>query len=170
MKTLIQILKSASSGLEQGWLFLPNDKAWTADSPCIIFDIDEMEESEMVNEDLPVFAKENNLRITLDSQTIEGIVHCTTHLDCEVTDQVLVEAFQYYFDHDAYLPSPGYVPPSPEEIENSIDLQFYNKLSAENPDKKCEKEDCERGTVKFSVLCKIHHFEMVQKKPCPFTH
>lgn len=60
--------------------------------------------------------------------------------------------------------------PSPEETQRTDDLNYYNSLGRERSDVKCRRENCERGAVKFSVLCRNHHFENVRRRPCPFSH
>jgi hypothetical protein len=34
----------------------------------------------------------------------------------------------------------------------------------------CRHAGCDRGVVRFSVLCQRHHFEMIKHRECPFTH
>ncbi len=48
------------------------------------------------------------------------------------------------------------------------DRVFYDSLDQEDPSKACRSPGCNRGTVKFSVFCRRHHFENVQNRPCPF--
>lgn len=47
---------------------------------------------------------------------------------------------------------------------------FYDNLGPENPVKTCRHEGCTRGTVRFSVLCRPHHYESLYPSPCPFQH
>ncbi|MGV3661957.1 MAG: hypothetical protein ACO1TE_17365 [Prosthecobacter sp.] len=47
---------------------------------------------------------------------------------------------------------------------------FYDSLGPENPAKLCRHEGCTRGTVRFSVLCRPHHYENVYHQTCPFQH
>ena len=48
------------------------------------------------------------------------------------------------------------------------DREFYDVLGAERPAAPCQSEGCTRGAIEHSVLCRVHHFESVQKRPCPF--
>ena len=57
-----------------------------------------------------------------------------------------------------------------DEIMNKLDLKFYDVLGEESTTKKCETEGCGRGRIDVSVFCKVHHFEMIKKRPCPFDH
>lgn len=46
---------------------------------------------------------------------------------------------------------------------------FYDSLGEERNDVLCEKEGGKRGALPLRIFCKIHHFEMMQKKPSPFS-
>ena len=59
---------------------------------------------------------------------------------------------------------------SAENIADDIrlrydDRRFFDSLSPEVGPEKCRTEGCERKCIKFSVMCKIHHFEMIKKRP-----
>ena len=61
--------------------------------------------------------------------------------------------------------------PSPEEDRRRrLDREFYSKLGAEDPSRPCKRDGCSRGAIPNSVLCKRHHFEMIQHHDCPFDH
>jgi hypothetical protein len=47
---------------------------------------------------------------------------------------------------------------------------FYDSLGEERRDARCRREGCARGTVRFSTLCRPHHFENVRAVACPFSH
>lgn len=47
------------------------------------------------------------------------------------------------------------------------DRQFFESLGPEEPNRKCKREGCERGAIKYSVLCPRHHFEQLRGKPYP---
>jgi hypothetical protein len=57
-----------------------------------------------------------------------------------------------------------------ERFTREMDRKFYDSLGEERPDCRCQHEGCLRGSVRFSVFCRPHHFENVTKKPCPFSH
>jgi hypothetical protein len=48
------------------------------------------------------------------------------------------------------------------------DTDFFASLFPEEGPSKCKNENCEHLSVKNSVLCATHHFEMVKNKPCPW--
>jgi hypothetical protein len=66
--------------------------------------------------------------------------------------------------NDALIPSPVV------EMRHELDREFYDSLGPERTGTKCRHEGCQRGTIKFSVFCRLHHFEQVKRKPCPFQH
>ena len=49
------------------------------------------------------------------------------------------------------------------------DRKFYDLLGAERAEEPCRTEGCTRGAIALSVLCRVHHFESVRKRPSPFT-
>ena len=74
-----------------------------------------------------------------------------------------------------WQPGRGVRPPTAEEIKESEDAMlasyrdWYDKLGAEDSGERCATSGCERGALKRSVMCRRHHFEMIQKVSCPFT-
>ena len=56
------------------------------------------------------------------------------------------------------------------EITLNIQRESYDKLGPEDDARTCRHDACSRGTVKFSVFCRPHHFENLYKQPSPFTH
>ena len=52
---------------------------------------------------------------------------------------------------------------------DKLDREFYDQLVEDPSSKQCKKQDCERIIVRFSVFCKVHHFEMIKGKTCPFN-
>src|SRR5262249_43689347 len=106
--------------------------------------------------------------------TIEAIAANAKDRGVPLTDELLFEAFMYYFDYDAFLPSPGaydptYVPPPREERILEAYRWFYNSLGEERHDVRCKKEGCSRGALPLRIFCKVHHFEMMNKTPCLFS-
>ena len=55
-----------------------------------------------------------------------------------------------------------------DEAVRASDRSFYVLLGGERAGTRCETAGCTRGTVAASLLCRVHHFEAVQRKPCPF--
>jgi len=47
---------------------------------------------------------------------------------------------------------------------------FYDELGEERADRPCKIPGCNRGSVKFRVYCRPHHYEHVRHDSCPFDH
>lgn len=59
-----------------------------------------------------------------------------------------------------------------ERAENSAlqrDREFYESLGPEDGSRPCRHEGCSRGSVRFSLFCRQHHFQSIGGKPSPFT-
>jgi hypothetical protein len=72
-----------------------------------------------------------------------------------------------------WLPGNGHVPDPEREAKFRAwqlqnDREFYDVLGDERPEVPCRTDGCTRGAIKFSVLCRVHHFESVKKRPSPF--
>ncbi|MRN57384.1 DUF7716 domain-containing protein [Paenibacillus monticola] len=81
-------------------LFLPEDETWDLDTKGAVIDPDDVEDD---SEEVPKFARENNLQYALDIQTIKGIIKNAFLQKVECTDDDLFEAFLYYYDNDAFI-------------------------------------------------------------------
>jgi hypothetical protein len=60
-------------------------------------------------------------------------------------------------------------PPPVETPQQRWDREFYGKLGSEDSTRPCKHEKCTRGAIPNSVMCKRHHFEMIQRRDCPFN-
>jgi hypothetical protein len=60
--------------------------------------------------------------------------------------------------------------PTPEEKQRERDLEFYDRLGPEDSSRRCKHAGCTRGAISLSVMCRRHHFEMIQQRNCPFDH
>lgn len=169
MEPLIQILKRAPNGLAQGWLYLPAKQPWQPDTLGQIIYVDTLPDDQVDEDEEPLIAAELGLVATLESAMIESIVASASQLTEPLTDELLLESFQYYYDYDAFLPYSGYQPPSRETWQQQRDRDFYDCLGQERLDQPCKNSTCQRGAIEGSVFCKVHHFEMIQHKPCPFS-
>jgi hypothetical protein len=49
------------------------------------------------------------------------------------------------------------------------DRQFFNLLGTEDAARPCKRIGCTRGRIVGSALCKVHHFEQLRNRPCPFV-
>ena len=71
---------------------------------------------------------------------------------------------------DMLWPIGAIPPPSAEDTQRERDLEFYDRLGPEDPSRKCKRADCGRGAIHRGVVCRRHHFEMIQRRECPFDH
>jgi hypothetical protein len=59
-------------------------------------------------------------------------------------------------------------PPPYETPQQRSDREFYERLGSEDLSRPCRRAGCTRGAIPNSVMCKRHHFEMIQRRDCPF--
>ena len=162
--TLGFALRSAlKKQLEDGWLYLPDVETPTADTECLLMVNIGVGIEGSTRPDFPVEG--------LDTQLLEDVSSCAASFENPPSQSLLVESFIYYWRYDAWLPFPG--APEPE-LSNGDDLTvdkiFYDFLGEEDLTAKCKSENCPRGRVSCSIFCRVHHFEMIKKKPCVFSH
>ncbi|CQR56687.1 hypothetical protein JI735_29205 [Paenibacillus sonchi] len=103
MEKLITLKKILNNIEQFEWsdaLFLPADETWDLDTKGAIIDPDDVEDD---SDEVPEFAKKNNLMYALDIQTIKGIIKNALVQKVECTDEDLIEAFLYYYDNDAFI-------------------------------------------------------------------
>ncbi|WP_444943743.1 hypothetical protein ACJJIK_20925 [Microbulbifer sp. ZKSA006] len=155
--------------MKRGGCIFRKRGGWNFDTLGQIINVDELEDDQVDENDEPLITQEKGLVSTLDSGTIESIVLFAKGLGCELTDELLLESFLYYYEHDAFLPHPDFKPLSSEEYQRKNDRDFYDCLGSEREDIRCKNKVCQRGAIKGSAFCKKHHFEMIQKKPCLFS-
>jgi hypothetical protein len=171
MKPLVDILRRAvNNDLEIGWLYLPRGVEWQAQTPGIVLNADAMLPEELDKEGEPLFAIQTNLIPTLDDATLEDVARGAALIEAAPSDELLLEAFKYYYEYDAFLPERGYEPLPIEELRLSIDREFYDSLGEESRSERCRQDGCERGRIQHGIYCRVHHFEMIRQKLCPFAH
>jgi hypothetical protein len=79
-------------------------------------------------------------------------------------------------EREPWQPGYGTLPMTPEqraELEAAVltsQRQFFDSLGPERREPRCRKPKCTRGAVQASVFCRVHQFENVTGKPCPFSH
>jgi hypothetical protein len=157
-------LRAAAAGkLEQGWLYLPSSKNPTLDTPCLLVAAGPDDDSEAIALECG-FSQGG-----LDSATIEDTAKCACLFRNPPTDELLLESFVYYWRFDAWLSFPGAPDPPPwEETRKRLDREFFEALGEERRGEPCRSEGCARGAIHQSVFCRVHHYEMIKKEPCPF--
>jgi hypothetical protein len=134
------------------------------DGPSFLFETEQ-------NADCAAIAVEQGFpREGLDTADIEGTAERARQFRNPPTDKLLLESFVYYWRFDAWLPCPGAPdPPSSEEIKKREDREFFDVLGEERCDVSCRSKGCTRGAIRHGVFCRVHHYEMIKKEPCPFA-
>lgn len=56
------------------------------------------------------------------------------------------------------------------EIRLKMRRNFYDSFGPEDSSRPCRHEGCKRGSVKVCSFCRIHAYESLFEKPCPFEH
>jgi hypothetical protein len=172
MKLSAVINKVRSEGASQeDWLFVSGDAAdlsLVTDCELASVEIDEENDFEEI---VPAGFQERGLFSTIDCQTVEDCIKWAERLKGGYDASACCEVIRYYIRFDAWPERLGAPDPPPvEETVARLDREFYDSLGAERAGTECRHEGCARGTVQFSVLCRIHHFENIKKKSCPFSH
>jgi hypothetical protein len=164
-----QLLRRSLSSAPAGWLVLPAGEEWGFGTDALMVELDGADTDQAVEDDDRVMVGGREFVPVVDGHTLHAICQGAARLQRQPSDATLLEAFSYYVRFDAFLPFVGAPDPPPfEEIVRRQDVEFWELLGAEDPDRPCRRDGCMRGAVRFSVLCKVHHFESVKHKPCPF--
>ena len=165
--TLREIFHSPPDGVAGDWLYLPGEyNAWTLDTEAYFPPIDP-ESGEPVLD--PGHAS-RAYRETLDLQTIEDVVQVADRLAGRPDDATRFETLIYYVRFDAFPSQIGASDPPPwEETRRRLDREFYDGLGAEDASRPCRTAACSHGSVRLSVFCRVHHFESICRRPCPFN-
>jgi len=169
--TLSEVIANvrADKGTNNQWLLISGDEAdLSVGTDCELAAV-EVDEDNDLEEILPVDFKERGLYSTIEYQTLRDCIRWADRLSGCADDAAACEVIRYYLRFDAWpdrLGAPD--PPPQEEIFARLDREYYDSLGLERPGTQCRREGCARGAVAFSAFCRIHQFENVKKKPCPF--
>ena len=167
LSEIITIVR-AGKGSDSQWLLIAGKSGeLSGDTECELAEVDFDEELD--EEIYPAEFKDRGLYVTIDYQTLKASIQWADRLSGGADDAAACDIIRYYIRFDAWpdrLGAPD--PPSREEILARLDREFYDSLGPERPGTECRREGCSRGAVAFSAFCRIHQFENVKKKPCPF--
>jgi hypothetical protein len=93
------------------------------------------------------------------------------HLGASVTLVFGCRDGHVFYDEEPELAIPRPVDEAADRRDMlRADRAFYDSLGDERPDSPCKREGCGRGAVRLSVFCRVHHFAVVMRRPCPFDH
>ena len=93
-------LREASEGPYGYALYLPEDEPWTLDTRCALVDANDPSADDTLG---PAFAQAHRLRFALDYRMVRGIRNNLMQQVASPSDLLLLEAFLYYYDNDAFL-------------------------------------------------------------------
>ena len=98
-----EVLDKIDECSEDADLFLPMDEDWNESTRCAVLEYDAYEIEE------PAFAREQGLRHALGIVVIKDIVDNARQQVSQHSLQMLLEAFLFYYDNDAFIEfeSPG---------------------------------------------------------------
>jgi len=149
-----------------GWVYFRERADPTLDTECLLVPEEDVES----DGDIPKIAREAGFLIEgLDTDSIKDCLRWAEQFGQRRNSAADLASFIYYWRFDAFLPYPGAPgPPPPEVAILNFDREFYESLGPENTGHSCRYEACPRGVVKYSVFCRVHHFESIRKKACPF--
>jgi hypothetical protein len=99
LTTLGEVLMSADKLPMDADLFMPFHADWSLDTACAVFQVDRYSESD----DIPTFAKEHGLGHVLQVAQVEDIVINAQLQRENATPAMLLRAFLFYYDRDAFI-------------------------------------------------------------------
>lgn len=169
IRPLREVLRDALDGaLPDGWLYLPEGDI-APSTPCLLLTDDG---GDTDARGVPLAAVHQGFpREGLDSETAADTARCAQIIAAPPSDALLVESFRYYLEHDVFLPRAGAPPPpTSDETSGQVGRDFYDDLGPERQGTRCSEDACTRGTVAFSTRCRVHQFESVLGRACPFSH
>jgi len=160
-------LKPRSKELGPGWVYFREQTDPTLDTECLLLFDDDLDSED----DIPPKARHAGFLVEgLDTETIEDCLLRSQQFGAEDNLLADLESCIYYWRFDTFLPYLGAPkPPPPDVVTKNLDRQFYQSLGHERASTPCRAQNCSRGAIQYSVFCRVHHFENIQKKPCPFN-
>jgi hypothetical protein len=98
-------LLSTIEEYSEGWVYLPTNKPWTLESDAAILKSEEVppELEDDPEAGIPAFAKQNDLMQALPVGTVQDIVKNAKTQRREPPAELLLKAFLFYYDHDAFI-------------------------------------------------------------------
>ena len=94
LSRLSEVLENPDKYSAKTHLFLPMDEDWNEDTYCAVLSWDD---------DKPQFAKEHGLDPALDMYAVQGIVSNARQQRSLLSPGMLLDAFLFYYDNDAFI-------------------------------------------------------------------
>ena len=170
MTTLREVIQQVRNhqAADDDWLYIVGNAVALTLSAEAALACPEFDEDSNDEIDPPGF-KDRGLRSTIDVATLEDSIAWADRLSGGNDDAAAADIIRYYIRFDAWPEMPNAPdPPSRDECLRNIDREFVDRLGKEDLSQACRAEGCNRGVIAFSVFCRRHHFENVQKRPYPF--
>jgi hypothetical protein len=147
--TVVETLRAAAADqLPRGWLFLPEGEI-AAETKCVIFTNVDVGHVQPLAARLgfPIYGLDTGfLKIVVEGEEdrVYGAAPSDKDLMCAYLAQL--------------------------ELEEKSSAHFYELLGEERADVPCRNPACRRGAIALSVFCRRHHFEVIQRRPCPVDY
>lgn len=102
---LEDLLKSVSSLPTRAWLYLPKDGNWGPESDACVFESEEVPPEQELdsNAGIPEFARKRGLVQAVPVTVLQDIVSNALLQKPGATNEDLLDAFHYYYQHDAFI-------------------------------------------------------------------
>lgn len=105
LTSLREVLEQANFLDDEAWLYLPASDRWSLDSKCAVLRSEEVppELEDQPDAGIPEFAKQAGLMQALAIANVKEIVANARLQRPGVELPVLLDAFLFYYDHDAFI-------------------------------------------------------------------
>jgi hypothetical protein len=98
--TLGDVLRTCFEFGSEQFLYLPFDEVWNLESRCVVVDQSDIDGA-------PHLATENGLSCALQIAAVQGIVFNAMEQVTTIDANLLLKAFLYYYDNDAFISLPS---------------------------------------------------------------
>lgn len=103
LQKLSEVLEKVAK-LDYGYeLYMAGDYPWSKDDICAVMDRNDPEQFEDPDDEEPLFARRTSLKCVFIMHEVHSIVNNARQQESEVMIDELVDAFNYYYKHDAFI-------------------------------------------------------------------
>lgn len=109
LRPLGEILVRVSDESELAWLYLPAAQQWSLTSLGAVLESEEVppEENDLPDAGVPALARQYKLKEVLPVTTVQDIVANARSQDPTISNEGLLRALMYYYEHDAFMKLPA---------------------------------------------------------------
>src|SRR5687768_8991660 len=101
IRSLAEVLSSIQSQPWSHAVYVDTQRPWRKETQCAVLDPNDIEDPD--SDDDPEFAMKHGLKYALTVGTAQDIVDNTRQQKAQATLADLIKAFNYYYDHDAFI-------------------------------------------------------------------